>query len=449
MVRKQTERATAFLFFAVSIAALGGFLYGYHTGIISGVLVYLTPFFRLSILEQGMAVSMILIGALIGALVAGTFADLIGRKKTIAATSILFIIGAAIISLSGSFGTLLSGRFISGLGVGVVSVVAPIYLAEISPPHHRGSLVACYQLAIAIGILISYIVNYLFSISADWRWMFAIGIFPALFQVFSLFFVPETPAWLFKNGREKEGVKVLRRLRGDKGWANQVSSIESSASHHKHGNWKALFSPQMRFVMIIGFCLSIFQQITGINIIFYYTPKIFETVGFNSTTGAIFATIGIGIINVIITYLSTVFLDRIGRRILLLIGVGGMAICLGVLSLSYFLSLMKIEVVTFFSIIGYVAFFSIGMGPVTWVILSEIYPLKVRGKAMTVVVFGNWLFNYLVSLTFLSFIEKLKPAGTFLLYALISVVAFWFIALFIPETKGKSLEEIEELLIRR
>ncbi len=445
---KIKEHCTPFLFFVIAISALGGFLYGYHTAIISGALAFLTSSFQLSIADQAMVVSILLIGGLLGALSAGPIADKIGRKRAIALASVLFIIGAAMIGLSGSYAMLLFGRFISGLGVGVISVAGPIYLAEVSPPHYRGAFVACFQLAIAIGILMSFFVNYLFASSGDWRWMFAMGIFPALFQVFALFFLPETPPWLFKNGLEGQGIKALGRLRRDKEWMHQIKGMESSASHHKHGNWKALFSHQLRFVMIMGFCLSAFQQITGVNTVIFFAPKIFETAGMASATGAILATMGIGIINVAATFFSTWILDRVGRRILLRIGIGGMTLCLALLSSAYFIGVGRIDIIAFISLIGYIACFAIGLGPVTWVVLSEIYPLKVRGKAMTIAAFGNWVFNYLVSLTFLDFIEKMGPQGTFLMYALISAIAFWFISRYVPETKGKSLEEIESLLIR-
>ncbi len=446
--QKTKERCTAFLIFVITVASFGGFLYGYHTGVIAGALGFLSSKFQLSIADQGMVVSIILIGALIGAMGAGTLADRLGRKRAIALTSMLFIFGAGIIAFSESYTILLVGRFISGLGVGIISVAGPLYLAEVSPPHYRGAFVACYQLAIALGILASFIVNYLFASTADWRWMFAVGIFPAVVQLFALFFLPETPAWLFKHGLEQHGLKALERLRKDREWMHQLEAMRSAASHHQHGNWKALFSSQIRFVLIVGFVLSVLQQITGINTVIYYAPKIFETAGIGSATGAILATLGLGIINVLITLLSTWLLDRAGRRILLLIGIGGMALSLAVLACAYYLNSGMISGLAFICLMSYVAFFAIGLGPVTWVVLSEIYPLKVRGKAMTLAALGNWLFNYIVSLTFLDLIGKFGPQGTFLLFAVISALAVLFIYRFIPETKGKSLEEIESLLIR-
>ncbi len=442
------ERCTAFLFFVIAAAAFGGFLYGYHTAVISGALGFLASHFHLSIVDQGVVVSILLVGALVGAMVAGSLADRFGRKRAIALTCVFFILGAAIIAFSDSYVMVLTGRFVSGLGVGIISVAGPVYLAEVSPPHYRGAFVACYQLAIALGILVSFLVNYFFASAGDWRWMFAFGMFPALLQIFALFFLPETPAWLFKNGLEEHGIKALERLRKDKHWMHQIEAMKSAASHHKKGNWKALFSPSVRYVLIIGFVLSVLQQITGINTVIYYAPKIFETAGISSATGAILATLGIGIINVLVTLLATWILDKAGRRILLIIGIGGMAVSLATLSTGYYLQPESLSSIAFFSLIAYVAFFAIGLGPVTWVVLSEIYPLKVRGKAMTLAAFGNWLFNYLVSLTFLDLIGKFGPQGTFLMYALISAAAVWFVYRFIPETKGKSLEQIEKQLIR-
>ena len=445
---KVKERCTAFLIFVIFVAAFGGFLYGYHTGIISGALIYLTTSFHLSILQQGMVVSILLLGALFGALLAGPLADKIGRKRTIAVTSSLFVIGAAVIALSESYEMVLLGRCVTGLGVGVISLSAPLYLAEISPPHYRGRFVAAYQLAIALGILFSFAMNYAFSLSAHWRWMFAIGIFPALFQMLALFFLPETPAWLFKRGLHDHAILTLGRLRKDKEWMHQIDAMRSSASPQKKGAWKYLFSPKLRAVLILGCFLSAFQQITGINTVIFYAPKIFQTTGLTSTSGAILATIGIGIINVITTIFATWILDKVGRRRLLLIGVLGMAISLGFLATAFFFHSAMIEKIAIISLMAYVASFAIGLGPVSWVVISEIFPMKVRGKAMTVAAFVNWMFNYLVSLTFLDLIERIGSQGTFLLYALISVGAFLFIHRYLPETKGKSLEEIETLLLR-
>jgi sugar porter (SP) family MFS transporter len=267
--------------------------------------------------------------------------------------------------------------------------------------------------------------------------------FPSLIQFFSLFFMPETPAWLFKHHFSERAKQVLQKLRKDKEWMKSVAEMKSSADPHRRGEWKALLHSKLFKVVMLGVVLSAFQQITGINTVIYYAPKIFQSAGFTSATAAIFATLGIGIINVIATLISVKLLDQAGRRRLLLIGIAGMALSLAFLALAFFSSWEKIDQIAVISLMAYVASFAIGLGPVTWVLISEIYPLKVRGKAMTIATFVNWVFNYLVSLTFLDLIASLGSSGTFALYAAISAIGFWFVLQFIPETKDKSLEEIE------
>ena len=239
---KTSEKCSAYLLFVVCVAAFSGFLYGYHTGIISGALLFLTPSFQLSIVEQGMVVSILLIGGLMGALSAGTLADRIGRKRTIAFTSLLIIAGATFIACSQSYEMLLIGRFISGIGIGIISLSAPLYLAEISPPHYRGSFVSLFQLAITLGILCSFTVNYFLAFGAHWRWMFVFGIFSAIFQMIALLFLPETPSWLFKRGRDQYAIEILSRLRRDKNWVKQIDSMRDVAQPPKKRGWKVLFS---------------------------------------------------------------------------------------------------------------------------------------------------------------------------------------------------------------
>ncbi len=395
-----------------------------------------------------MLVSTILFGGLFGALFAGVLADRIGRRRTIAMTSTLFIGGAAIISLGNSYEILLIGRFISGIGVGIISLAAPLYLAEVSPPHFRGSFVALFQVCIALGILLSYGVSYWFAESADWRWMFAIGIFPAALQMLALFFLPETPAWLFSHGKETLAVETIKRFRKDKSWMKQIEEMKAVDKPGKVGRWKDLFSPKLRFIFVVGLVLSALQQITGVNAVVYFAPKIFGSAGFESASSAIFASIFLGIVNVLATGLSAWLLDRVGRRVLLLIGVTGMTLSLFCLSIAFFTASSHIGAISIVSLMGYIAFFAIGLGPITWVVLSEVFPLKIRGKAMTVALFINWVCNYLISFTFLDLVDALGSKWTFLLYALISAVAIWFIRSFIPETRGKSLEEIESLVQR-
>jgi MFS transporter, SP family, galactose:H+ symporter len=443
------EGCTAYLLFVVIVGAFGGFLYGFFTGVISGALLPLATAFQLSANDQGMVVSILLLGGLVGALAAGTLADRFGRKWAMSLTSLIFIAGALLTAFSPSYEWLLLARFFSGIGVGIIVVVAPLYLAEVSPAAYRGTFVSLFQFAIAVGILFSFFINYLFIESGQWRWMFGIGVIPALLQMLALFFLPETPAWLLKHGKKRLATQAFSKLRKDTHWKEQVENAKATHAAHKHGGWKTLFSPQLRRIAIVGIILSSLQQITGINTVIFYAPKIFETTGFQSANSAVVATIGIGIINALVTLLSVWLSKKLGRRTLLLIGSAGMGISLVLFSIAYFAQVTLIEGVSIVTLMAYVAFFAIGLGPVTLVVLSEIFPLKVRGLAMALALSANWICNYLVSLTFLDLTARLGLPGTFFLYGVISLCAFWFIHRFIPETHGKTLEEIEKQILSR
>lgn len=440
------QRLSRYMIFVVTIACLGGLLFGYHTAIISGALIFLSPIFHLSVAEQGVLVSIILLGALAGALMGGYLADRLGRKWTIMLTAVLFILGSWITAESHFYFMLLFGRVVSGIAVGVISVTAPLYLAEIAPPNRRGAIVSAYQLFITLGILGAYVINYIYAKKADWQEMFIIGSLPAAIQLLALFFTPESPGWLFKNGKSRLAIIVLERLRLDRDWKSHIDEMKHSASSRNKRAWKLLFSSKLRNILFIGLFISAFQQITGINTIIYYAPRIFQGAGYTSAISATFATLSIGVINVLATLVSVWLLDRIGRRRLLLIGIAGMVVSLCSLAVTSFLRSSLIDEMAVISLMTYVAFFAIGLGPITWVLLSEIYPLKVRGKAMTLATFVNWLCNYFVSLTFPNLLVSIGIGGSFLLYGIISIIAFWFVLRYVPETKGKSLEEIEQIL---
>lgn len=393
------------------IASLGGFLFGYNTGVISGALLFIAQTFSLSIFQEGMVVSILLIGALIGASVAGGFADKRGRRFTLLLNALVFIAGNILSAGAPSLFLLFAGRLLTGFAVGVVSIAAPLYLAEMAPPERRGAFVSANQLAITLGILAAYACNVWCASEANWRSMFAFGLLPALMQFFGMLLLPESPSWLH---REK--------------------------THFS--NWKGLLAPSLRLPLFVGIGLSIFQQITGINTVIYYAPKIFALVG-STALLALIATVGIGLVNVLATILSVWLMDKVGRRALLLTGIAGMTMGMATLAFAFFTHSSALNFLALLSLIGYVAFFAIGLGPVTWVILSEIYPLSLRGRAMGIATFANWLFNYIVSLTFLDLLTQLTPAGTFLLYALISLLSLYFVYRFIPETRGKTLAEIE------
>jgi SP family galactose:H+ symporter-like MFS transporter len=422
---------------AVFAIVLGGFLFGYNTAVISGALEFLTQQFSLTIFQEGLAVSSILIGALVGALGAGALADRLGRRRATLATALVFIVGTWMVARASSFDMFLWGRLITGLGVGFSSLIAPLYLAEIAPPKSRGAFVAANQLAITVGILAAYAVDYLFAAESAWRSMFALALIPAAVQFLCILISPDSPDWLLAHGYKQKAVASLKRLHLN----TPLSDMKAVSAPQKNIGWKGLLKPTLRSVLLIGVLLSIFQQITGINTVIYYAPKIFQNAGVPS---ALFATMGVGLVNVLATIISVWLLDRWGRRPLLLISLSGMVVSLLVLSFAFFTASASIGLVSVLSLMSYVSFFAIGLGPIMWVVISEIYPLQVRGRAMGIATFANWLFNYLVSLTFLDLIEILGSAGTFFLYAVIGICALLFIYRFIPEMKGKSLEEIEK-----
>ena len=430
------------LIVVAAVAGLGGVLFGYNTAVISGALLFVKRDFDLTLFDQSLLVSMVLIGAILGAMFGGSLADYLGRRKAIIVTSLLFIAGGLVLSIATSMWVLLVGRFISGLGVGASSLAVPLYLAELSPPSKRGALVTVNQLGITLGILGAYIINYLFSGTQDWRMMFGLSAFPAAAQFIGMFFLPESPNWLFLHEKKEKARAVLEKYRRGEDHDAILWNMGERAGEER-GSAKEVFSKKFLPALITGVGLSILQQITGINVVIYYAPTILEKAGITSAEAAILATVGIGCINVLVTVVSLWLLDKVGRRILLLIGVVGMSASLLVLSLFFFLDLSQFDFIAVLSLMCYVSFFAVGLGPVTWLIIAEIYPLKIRGRAMSIAMFSNWFFNFVISITFLSILKWLGSGGAFLMYACICLFALYFVFRRVPETKGKSLEEIE------
>jgi len=418
------------LFFSL-VAAISGLLFGYHTSIISGALLFLSRDFVLTTFEEELVVSTILIGAVLGAFLGGLLADMIGRKKTLFVTIFLYCLGTLMLSDAMGFDTLLMGRFVTGLGLGIGSMAAPLYIAEVSPAKVRGALVSLNQLMITLGILLAYFIQFYYSEQKEWRQMFAFGLIPLSLQFLGLFFISETPSWLMKRHRPEAADKIYKKL----GITPEHLEVEKT-------DWKDLFKPDVRKIFWIGMGISVFQQITGINTIIYYAPKIFQLSGDHTAQSAILATLYIGIVNVIFTIIALWLIDRLGRRLLLILGLIGMVVSLGFL--GYSLMVGTLGNAALGAVMCYVAFFAISLGPVTWLLISEIYPLRIRGMAMGVASFLNWLCNYVVSLTFLSLLQTLGTSNTFWLYAAICLIALWFIWKMIPETKGKTLEQIQK-----
>lgn len=442
---KKTE-FTPYTILATAVATLGSFLYGFQTAVISGVLPYLSKHFSLTVWEEGFVVSILLLGAIIGVIFAGTIADRFGRKRAILLPAFLFFIGTMISSYVDGIAQFMIGRFITGFAVGLSSITVPLYLAEIAPAKSRGAFVSIHQLVVTVGVLVAYIVNYYFSTTGAWRDMISAGLIPAAAQFFLVFFICDSPSWLHSHGFDSKAIEALKKLRKEDGWQEQLDRMTKLQPTSMKVGWGALLSPKLRHVVILGVVLNMFSQITGINSIIYYTPKIFAQTGYNNVSMAIFASIGIGVINVLASILSVYLLDKIGRKALLLFGIAGMAISLLVLSTTILLGSSYTPQISLISLIIYVGGFAVGLGPVSVVLISELYPLRIRGRAMGIATMSNWCFNYALSLVFLDLMTLFGAAGVFLLYAVLSIASGLFVHLFIPETKGKTLEEIEASL---
>ena len=438
-------------FYLISaVAALGGLLFGYDTGVISGALLFIRQVMTLSPTMQGIVVAIALAGAAIGAAVAGTLSDRVGRRRVILTAGLLFIAGAVISAIAQEVATLLIGRFLVGLAIGVASMLTPLYLAEISPASDRGAIVSLNQLCITAGILVSYLVGFaLAGLSDGWRWMLALGAVPGIILSLGMLVLPESPRWLAGRNRIRDTETVLQRLRGTADISEELSTLRTDVAREGRqlAGASELLSPRLRLPLIIGIGLAMFQQITGINTVIYFAPTIFQSAGLSSAATSILATAGVGAVNVIMTIVSIRLIDRLGRRQLLFWSLGGMTVTLLVLAVAFYVGTSgQLAWIAVLSVAAYVGFFAIGLGPVFWLLIAEIFPLALRGRAMSLATVANWSFNLIVSATFLNLVGAVGSAGAFLIYAVLSIAALAFIDRMVPETKGRSLEQIEASL---
>lgn len=437
----------AFMYVAAGFAAIGGLLFGYDTGVISGAELFLRGQFALSTFALELIVSGVLVGAAAGALAGGRMADVLGRRKLLIATAIIFAAGAIGCAEAHSVWVLVMSRIVVGIGIGLSSGTVPVYISEVSPAESRGWTVSLFQLAITVGILLAYVVDYAFARAQGWRWMFGLAVVPAAIFALGMLYLPESPRWLARQGQRDEARRVLSRIRGTSDVDDEMRAIESSLQHaHEHGRLSDLFTSSVRPALVVGIGLAILQQVTGINTVIYYAPIIMQSAGIPSASGAILATAGIGAVNVLMTVVSMWLIDRIGRRPLLLIGIAGMAVTLGVLGFA-FQGTARSSASTWLAVISvmaYVASFAISLGPIFWLLIAEIYPLRIRTSAEGLSATFNWGSNLLVSLTFLTLLQILGASHTFWLYGLLAVCAWIFSYFLVPETKGRTLEEIEE-----
>jgi sugar porter (SP) family MFS transporter len=433
------------VYFATGVAALGGMLFGYDIGVISGAILFIKTTFSLSPGGEEVVVSAVLLGSLAGAAAGGALADRFGRRKLLIATAVVFCAGAIGAALAPGVVWLVIARLIAGVAIGTASFVAPLYISEIAPVTIRGKLVSINQVALTSGIVISYLVDYAFAGSRSWRWMFALAAVPALLFVVGLMLIPDSPRWLAARGHVDQAKGVLTRIRTAQQAAAEFKIIQHNVARH-NGRWSDLLSPLLRPAMIFGVGLAIAQQITGINTIIYYAPTIFRFAGFTSASAAILASVGIGVVNLVFTVVAMQLIDKVGRRPLLLVSLAGMIVGLAVLGLAFMLPQLGAALgwVAVASLTVYVGAFAVGLGPVFWLMLSEIYPVGIRGRAMSVGTLVNWAANLLVALSFLTLTHVLGKPATFWLYGAISVAAWVFVFFLAPETKGKTLEQIED-----
>jgi sugar porter (SP) family MFS transporter len=427
-----------------AVTALGGLLFGYDTGVVSGALLFLKKDFGgLSNFQQELVTSLLLVGAMAGGLIAGRVADRVGRKKTVLGTALVFIAGVLLAALTPSYPVLLIARIVIGLAVGSASMVVPLYIGEFAPPKVRGGLVSLNQLAITVGILVSYLADYGLSSTANWRLMFGLAGIPAVALFVGMLFQTESPHWLVEQGREAEARTVLLRLRAPDAIDEEINEVKE-VSQGRAGV-RELLTPDIRPALLTGVLLAVFQQVTGINTIIYYAPSLLHDAGMGSSA-ALLANVGIGAVNVGMTIIAIRLLDRTGRRPLLIRGTIGMAIGMFATAFSFIggshLSGAR-AVIAIAGLVVYTGSFAVGLGPVFWLMIAEIYPLKIRGAAMSVASTANWGANFVVTISFLTLLSAIGGTGVFLMFGFLTLIALAYFWRKVPETKGRSLQAIE------
>lgn len=447
-----------YVLFVSLVATLGGLLFGYDTAVISGAIGFLKEFFDLTPAMVGWAASSALVGCVFGAAFAGTVSDRIGRKKVLLIAAICFFVSAVGSAMPHNLTEFVLYRILGGLAVGAASMMSPLYIAEISPARIRGRMVSLNQLAIVSGMLVVYFVNYFiegygatlgesWNLQYGWRWMFGSEAVPALMLFVLMFFVPESPRWLVKNRCEDKAREILCRVDGSTHAESELAAIRENLARES-GSVIQLLRPGQRLMLMIGVALAILQQVTGINAILYYAPEIFKNLGFAMDV-ALLQTVAVGAVNMLFTLVAIWSVDRFGRKPLMICGAAGMGLSLTVLGFAFCFQKSGAWVLIF--ILGYIACFAMSLGPVVWVILSEIFPMRIRGRAMAISTVALWISCYLVSQTFPILndhpvlVRLFHHAFPFWIYAVFCAITIVITIRFVPETKGRSLEEIERM----
>lgn len=440
------------LYVVAIVASLGGLLSGFDTGVISGALLFINQTWDLSDYTQGFLVSSVLIGAVIGAGTNGILADMFGRKKIIIATAIIFIVGSILCALAPNIYVLILSRILVGLAVGIVNFIVPLYLSEVAPKQMRGTLVSLYQWAITAGILFSYVINGAFASAVyNWRWMLFAGVVPGIVLLVGMSFLGDTPRWLVSKNREEEAKKIYRKIEPNENADVAVEEIKETLKTEGGSDKKIRFKKWMIMPFVVGIGIMFAQICTGINTIIYYAPTIFKIAGFDSNANAIYATAGIGLINFLMTIIAIFFTDKLGRKPLLYVGLTGVMLSLlGLGCAFHFASVLgaSLKWVAVGSLAFYIICFAFSLGPVGWIIVSEVFPLKIRGLAMSLCTVANFAFNFFVVGSFPVLINRVGGAYTFWMFAFVSLLCIIFVYFFVPETKGISLEQIESNWIK-
>ncbi|MBG6236270.1 sugar porter (SP) family MFS transporter [Pedobacter sp. CAN_A7] len=429
------------------ISALGGYLFGFDFAVISGALPFLRHEFMLDAWWEGFLTGSLALGCIVGCLIAGNIADRYGRKPGLMVAAFIFAISSIGIALCSSLSMFVVMRFAAGIGVGMASLLCPMYIAEISPANVRGRNVAINQLTVVIGILVTNLVNYFLADTGPdaWRWMFGLGVVPSLIFLFGVIWLPESPRWLMKDGQVDRAEKVLLKLGSASFAASTMKEVEKSLLGNTKMSYKAVFEKSVRPAVVVGISLAVFQQFCGINVVFNYTSTIFESVGANLNQ-QLFETVSIGIVNLVFTLLAMWQVDKLGRKPLMLIGSLGLSVVYFVL--AYLLqNQYSAAIVSVFVLIA-ISLYAISLAPVTWVLISEIFPNKIRGAASSVAIISLWAAYFVLVFTFPILAKTLGTYGPFYMYGGICFLGFLFVKTKVRETKGQTLEELEQNLIR-